>query len=159
MRTRCRQSHCVPNRTGHTLIEVIIAMTILMSMFAGILTLVVAIQRSSSDSEQQFNLRQQIRRFADDFRNDFHHSEYHTIQDNKLRLNFDGQQPDLVYEISDSAIVRINDSTMTRERYSFGNDVQCSVASSENDSASWAITLPSQTPRTFEIFAIRSPIE
>lgn len=118
---RLKESNRRPTRAAFTLIEILVVMSVLSSVMGGAIALTIVMQQSLKQSDENLVARQQLVRFADDFRNDFHRAQRHRFQSGTLTLEFGDEQPEVVYQIDSSSISRIveSDETKTKRQDSY----------------------------------------
>ncbi|OYP34912.1 type II secretion system protein J [Rhodopirellula sp. MGV] len=147
-------------RSGFTIIELMVVLSLLTVLFSGLIALVVSIQNNAQRSDRQFLSRQEVRRFTDDFRRDFHRSRSHTAEDQQVELTFDDESQTVVYSAAETSLIRtVSDADggiAKREDYKIGERFRVEFPNSETSDASrWRLVGKDERDPTFEIVATR----
>jgi prepilin-type N-terminal cleavage/methylation domain-containing protein len=121
-----RKLRCRLN-SGFTLIEILVVVSMLAMLLAGILSLVTLIRQSSERADKDLLIRQEIRRFAENLRHDVHRSSNLTLDAEGSKLTLKNAEKSIDYEfVSPSTITRtLNSDSMplARDRYGIGYDL------------------------------------
>ena len=156
------------NASGFTLIEILLVLALLTTVLAGVVGLIATMQRRSELVERNLLLRNEIRRFADEMRHDFHSSQRGELTDQSLVLfNADETQKTIYKVDSDSTIRRITEGSSTggvgrsivgRDRYEIGNHISVDVRLGQDGrSVRWSIKEVNTASPAIEIVAVRNP--
>ncbi|MFG0287303.1 MAG: prepilin-type N-terminal cleavage/methylation domain-containing protein [Rhodopirellula sp. JB044] len=84
---------------GYTLLEVLLVLTLVSSLLAGVGGLITIVQKSTNASKKSFLVRRDLRRFADDFRDDAHSAATAVVEQERLTLSRVSSVSTVVYRI------------------------------------------------------------
>jgi prepilin-type N-terminal cleavage/methylation domain-containing protein len=133
MMNRVPQSFRCRIRSGFTLIELMVVFSLLASVLVGTLTLLSLIRRSGDQADQDFRIRQELRRFAGDLRRDVHQASDLKIGLPETRLVLQFTEKSIEYRfVAPSTLTRIVDPDSTssaRDQYDFGRDFDVTLQS------------------------------
>lgn len=151
------------DRRGFTLIEVVLALSLVGGLLTGILGVLSLVQQSERSAGESVIHLQSIRRFADDVRRDVHECESLQLQKGQLQCALEDSKL-VTYEIQSDNVVtrtlRVDLKTMATETYHLFEAGQVDLQSIDDGRAILCTISDSQRPqRPYTILASRRPIE
>lgn len=137
-----RRSRRIRRLEGYTLIEVLFVLTITGAVLGTTVRLVSIAQRSHESSKGSLLQRQEIRRFADDLRDDMHRTQSHTIKSDAIVLlkeTDDADRIEITYQVELNTIIRrtANQESQTptsSDFYTFESSAKIELKPGETDS-------------------------
>ena len=132
-------------RQAYTLLELIVVISLLASLLAGMLSLVSAVSTSSRQADKNFRAQQEILRFAGDLRRDFKRSDRMEVDADDKKLTCGDNTQTVQYKlVSPSTIDRIvldkRSVPLAKDRFVVGVDAEVTLQSLDNGrTAQWSI--------------------
>ena len=151
---------------GYSMMEMIILLTLLSSVMAGVVGLMSVVRDGDQTAAENFLMRNEIRRLADDLRRDVRSTGRSDLLDSTLTLADLSGERKIVYQVeSDSVVTRTlteksssekSRSNVSRDRYQIGKDLRVAIQlGQQKQIVQWTITPQNQAVPPIEIVSAR----
>lgn len=146
---------------GYSMMEMIIVLTLLSSAMAGVVGLMSVVRDGDQNAAENFLMRNEIRRLADDLRRDVRSTGRSDLLDSTLTLADLSGERQIVYQVeSDSVVTRTltmkSRSSVSRDRYQIGKDLRVEIQLGQQEQiVQWTITPQNQAVPPIEIVSAR----
>lgn len=145
---------------GFTLIEVLLVLTLVSTLLASTISLMMIVKKSDKQAARTLQNRHDIRRFADDIRRDLQSEREVRIQGSDLLIDNESESSQTTYRVrSGSAIDRVvtdaDQKPTARETYEVGIHAKIEVRWLEEDRLiQWTIVESNRKSRPIQIVAV-----
>ena len=151
---------------GISLLEMLVVLTVAISISGATINLMVITRDSHRNAKSNQLVRQEIRRFANDFRRDVHHADRVKVTNGDLLVSGPAETEQFVYSVgTDSTITRSKivdpaGPVVSSDRYRLGQDATMAFdRGADSHSARLTIRESSRPDRPIEIVATRRSVK